>query len=71
MVHLSSVDIEAPMSLDSWNRPAVLRNFTIVRKLEGQAWPPGKRRVGEWQEGKGEQRGERCPSLRSPPATSA
>ncbi|GAX83060.1 hypothetical protein CEUSTIGMA_g10486.t1 [Chlamydomonas eustigma] len=41
VVHLSSVNVEAPMSKDSWNRPAVLRNFTIVRKLDGQAWPPG------------------------------
>ena len=57
VVHLSSVDIEAPMSLDSWNRPAVLRNFTIVRKLDGQAWPPGKRGRGVAGRGRGSRGG--------------
>ena len=42
VVHLSCVDVEAPMGRETWNKPNVLRNFTIVRKLDGQAWPPGE-----------------------------
>eukprot|EP00955_Chlamydomonas_euryale_P052586 355210-Chlamydomonas_euryale.AAC.1 len=26
---------------DAWNRPDRLRNFCVVRKLDGTAWPPG------------------------------
>lgn len=42
VVHLNHcVDMEAPMAREAWDRPQLLRNFSIVRKLDGQAWPPG------------------------------
>jgi len=42
VVYLSNcVDIEAPMPSEKWNKHQVLRNFSVVRKLDGHAWPPG------------------------------
>ena len=46
VVHISDqVDVETPMSKDQWNKATLLRNFCIVRKLEGQSWPPGFEQV--------------------------
>ena len=46
VVHISDqVDVETPMSKEQWNKATLLRNFCIVRKLEGQSWPPGFEQV--------------------------
>ncbi len=42
VVHLSGVPVDAPMSQAQWNSPQALRNFSIVRKLQGRPWPPGE-----------------------------
>ncbi|KAL6757111.1 hypothetical protein V8C86DRAFT_3135851 [Haematococcus lacustris] len=42
VVHLNDcVSVEAPMARERWNNPRCLKHFSIVRKLEGCAWPPG------------------------------
>ncbi|EFJ41338.1 hypothetical protein VOLCADRAFT_107737 [Volvox carteri f. nagariensis] len=41
VVHLSEVSPDAPLSTGEWGNPARLRNFSIVRRLDGQAWPHG------------------------------
>ncbi len=41
MVHLTGVAPDTPMPREEWNSPRLLRNFSLVRKLEGRPWPPG------------------------------
>ena len=36
-----AVGVDAPMAREEWNTLAQLRHFTVVRRLEGQAFPPG------------------------------
>lgn len=42
VVHLAGVSPDAPAAAEDWNRPARLRCFSLVRRLDGQAWPPGE-----------------------------
>ncbi|GFR41814.1 hypothetical protein Agub_g2584, partial [Astrephomene gubernaculifera] len=41
VVHLCGVSPDAPLSSRDWSSPQRLRNFSIVRRLDGQAWPHG------------------------------
>ncbi|GIL61548.1 hypothetical protein Vafri_16011, partial [Volvox africanus] len=41
VVYLSGVSPDAPLAAKDWSSPARLRNFSIARRLDGQAWPHG------------------------------
>ncbi|GIM16515.1 hypothetical protein Vretimale_19154 [Volvox reticuliferus] len=41
VVHISDVSPDAPLAAKDWSSPARLRNFSIARRLDGQAWPHG------------------------------
>lgn len=41
VVYLNGVNVDTPMALGEWNNPAMRRNFSLVRKPDGQAMPPG------------------------------
>ncbi|PNW83953.1 hypothetical protein CHLRE_04g214350v5 [Chlamydomonas reinhardtii] len=41
VVHLSGVSPDAPLAAKDWSNPQRLRSFSIVRRLDGQAWPAG------------------------------
>eukprot|EP00775_Hariotina_reticulata_P008338 gene8338-8523_t len=41
VVHLSGVSTEAPTPRSVWGSPEALRNFSVVRKLDGRPWPTG------------------------------
>ncbi|KIY94207.1 DNA polymerase alpha subunit A, partial [Monoraphidium neglectum] len=41
VVHLAGVSPDSPMPREEWSSPQLLRNFTVVRKLDGHPWPPG------------------------------
>jgi hypothetical protein len=48
VVHLAGVSSDGPMD---WNSPRLLRNFSIVRKLDGQTWPHGEGARGQRERG--------------------
>jgi hypothetical protein len=51
VVHLAGVAADAPMAREEWNNNRMLRNFSMIRKLEGRPWPPGGWRGGRgWPE---------------------
>lgn len=37
----SGVTMDAPTPRQVWGNKAVLRNFSVVRKLDGRPWPAG------------------------------
>jgi hypothetical protein len=41
VVHLSSVNLDRPMSKAAWNNKKALRHFSIVRKLDSLPFPAG------------------------------
>ena len=41
VVYLSNVDVDRPMSKAAWNNSHALRHFSILRKLDGVAFPAG------------------------------
>lgn len=41
VVYLQNVNMDAPMAKEEWNTSAQLKNFSIIRKMDGQTWPPG------------------------------
>lgn len=41
VVHLGGVSMDGPMAEAEWSRAERLRNFSIVRKMDGHAWPMG------------------------------
>ncbi len=42
VVAVSGVSPEAPMAADEWSTPKRLRAFSLVRRPDGAAWPPGE-----------------------------
>jgi hypothetical protein len=40
-VPTAGVNPDAPTPRAVWSRPDALRNFSIVRKLDGRPWPTG------------------------------
>eukprot|EP00878_Enallax_costatus_P030257 GHUV01032931.1.p1 GENE.GHUV01032931.1~~GHUV01032931.1.p1 ORF type:complete len:599 (+),score=236.51 GHUV01032931.1:1003-2799(+) len=41
VVHMSGVNMDAPTPRQVWGNKAVLRNFSVVRKLDNRPWPTG------------------------------
>ena len=42
VVFLNRVRVDRGMTRAEWNNTHVLKHFSVVRKLEGRPYPPGK-----------------------------
>lgn len=42
VVHLAAARVDRSMGQAEWNSAAMLRHFSVLRKLEGRPYPPGK-----------------------------
>ena len=45
VIHLAGVPVERGLPRSEWDTRARLRNFSVVRKLDGQPFPPGAQSV--------------------------